>query len=680
MSRGKHSHSRKHRAQEPASGGRLSMSLAFTAARCTRCGEKRPATQRCATCGEPARPGEYDVKAQRRRNASAAVRDRLDRPAEHSAAPATGLGPLLGGLAGMPGRLLEAMQELDQGGQAEQRGLADMLAVVDELRTAQAQLVAPWPRPWRRYARQAGSAVDSLRGAVEHLVAAFAANDVGPAQQEMAQAETLLDYVGECAGSLGEELEFASSVLDLQVGDFLSACMARELARIGGAVGGLDALLALDNAGRGRLPVLADKGSPGIGLQVQAVVLPAAVLLDADALVALCCKAHERLRPERIRALAQDSVWQQAQRAATTALLDGCQRLSALADLPDRPARQHVRDSLLFVQDIVEGPLRHHLATLLACDAAAGAPMPDSYAAARDRNGNRVVETARDRLPAAFTDGAAVAARNSSAHLDFAVDDHGVQLQASQPARTAHLTFDALTDTVLALLETALALQLAVIAAIDAEDLLPDDTDLLDELDPDLLSKLLLTAVGWRNLSLTTEGTLLRITGTSDLPSPLATVGMLLARLDAGITDVELVAHAEGRTKVFRAKTAPFRTWNDRPDPDNEPTSLTLFTNALVAVTIDGNPVVTRETIRHLAAVLVGQRINCGPAEAAERIALIRSWAAAHNDAELDDALKYTHRAVTAMHLQLAPTPVEQAAIARIADWEKTTAPLARTW
>lgn len=654
------------------------MSLTFTAARCARCGEKRPATQRCATCGEPARPGEYDVKVQRRRNASAAVRDRLDQPAAPLAAPH--LGPLLGGLAGMPGRLLEAMHGLDRGGEAEQRGLADVLAVVDELRDAHAQLVAPWSRPWRRYARQAGTAVDNLRSAVEHLVAAFAADDIGPAQQDMARAEALLDDVGEYVGSLSEELDFAASVLDLRVGDFLSACMARELARIGGAAGGLDALLALDRAGRRRLPVLADIGSPGIGLQVQAVLLPAAVLLDPDALVALCCEAHERLRPERMRALAQDSVWQQAQRAATTALLDGCQRLSALADLPDRPARQHVRDSLLFVQDIVEGPLRHHLATLLACDAADGAPMPDSYAAARDRNGNQVVGTARDHLPAAFTDGAAVAVRNSSAHLDFAIDDHGVHLQVSQPARTVHLTLDALTDTVLALLETALALQLAVIAALDAEDLLPDDTDLLDELDPDLLIKLLLSAVGWRNLSIKADGTCLRITGTSDLPSPLATVGMLLARLNEGTNDVELVAHADGRTKVFRARTAPFRTWSDRPDPDDELASLTLFTNALVGVTIDGRPVVTLATIRHLAAVLVGQRINCGPPEAAERIGQIRSWAAAHGDAELDDALRHTHRAVTAMNLQLAPTPTEQAAIARIAEWERTSAPLATTW
>ncbi len=679
MSRGRHGRSREAKAKEPVPAGRLTMSLTFTAARCSRCGEKRPAAQRCATCGEPARPGEYDVKAQRRCNASAAVRDRLHQPIEPSAA-APGLGPLLGGLAGMPGRLLEAMGGLDRGGEAENRGLADMLAVVDDLRGAQAHLDAQWPRPWRRYAREAVIAVERLRNAVEHLLAAFAADDIGSAQHDMARAETLLDDVGEYASSLGGELDFAASVLDLQAGDFLSACMARELARVGGTVDGLDALSALDVAGRRRLPVLADTGPPGIGLQVQAVLLPAAVLLDPDALVALCCKARELLRPEHMRSLAHDSGWQRAQRAATTALLDGCQRLSALADLPDRPARQHVRDSLLFVQDIIEGPLRHHLATLLACAAPAGATMPDSYAVARDSNGNRVVQTARDRLSAAFTDGAVVAARNSSAHLDFIVDDHGVHLQASQPARAVHLTFEALSDTVLALLETSLALQLAVIAALDAEDLMPDDTDLLDELDPDLLSKLLLTAVGWRNVSLTTEGSLLRIIGTSHLRSPLTTVGMLLARLNEDIIDVELVAQADGRTKVFRAKTSPFRTWNNRPDPDDETTSLILFTNALADVSIDGDPVVTRETIRHLAAVLVGQRINHGPAEAAKRIGQVRSWAADYGDAELDDALQRTHRALTAMSLQLAPTPTEQSAIAKIADWERTSTPLSTAW
>ena len=518
-----------------------------------------------------------------------------------------------------------------------------------------------------------------MQDALACLVDAYSAADIGPAQAKAAEMQVLLDAAGDHANALADELSFATDVLHLSESDLLSQCIARELRQLGVSAGGMEALLALDQAGRGRLPVLADDGPPGIGLQVQAVLLPSAILLDPEALLSLCRSAHALLRPDRLRSLAQDPAWAAHQRAGTTSLLDACQRLAQLADVPQRPVRQDVRDALLFVQDVVEGPLRHLLATVVASMTPCDSPT-DSYADARGSTGSGVVAAARDTLPPAFTENISVVARHASAHLDFTIEADGVRLQASRGDKARRMSFATLTDAVLALLETALALQLAVLAACDAEDLLPDDTDLLDELDPGLLSKFMLASIGWQDVTIEREGPRLRVVGDSDLPSPLPTIGMLLSRLDDDITDVELVARGRSRTKVLTAKTAPFRRWTNRPDTEDEFTSQTLFIDALAEVSFDGEPLIEAATIRHMAAALVGQQINGDFAQAARRLVGVRAWVRRYGDTELDEALLNTHRAITSMTLGLAPSVKEQAAIDQVAVWEGRAEPLTVGW
>ena len=334
---------------------KLSLSIAYAAARCARCGDKRVAARPCPSCGKRPEQGEFDVKAQRRRKVADVLRERLREAAQEAQRPED-LSGLLGRLVGMPGRLADALNGSDAGGDAEVRATTSALAVVDELRAVRAQMGQAWPRPWRRYARDGAVVVEELHGALTALVEAYSADHVGDTQVRMAQAQACLDVAGQGALALGADLGFAEQVVDLDGGDLLSACFARELDRLEAAGGGIDALRALDLAGRARLPGLAGTGTPGIGLQVQAVLLPSAVLLDPDSLLGLCHTAHALLDlGGPLRDLALDPGWQTRQRHATTVLLDACERLARVADLPQHPVRHEVREALLFVQDVVKG-------------------------------------------------------------------------------------------------------------------------------------------------------------------------------------------------------------------------------------------------------------------------------------------------------------------------------------
>lgn len=334
---------------------------------------------------------------------------------------------------------------------------------------------------------------------------------------------------------------------------------------------------------------------------------------------------------------------------------------------------------MLFVQDIVEGPLRHHLATILACQDLTRTPQ-DAYLKARNTTGGAVVGSARQKLPSEFTDNVSVIARHSSAHVDYAVQDEGVLLQASLGAGATNMTYEALTDSLLAALETASALQLAVLAACDEEGVLADDSDLLDELDPHLVSKLLLASIGWRNIAIEEEGSLLRITGDSELPSPLPTIGMVISRLNEAISDIELVARTATRTKVLSAKTAPFRRWSARPDPEDEFTSQSLFIDAIAELRFDGASVIDMKTIRHVAAIIAAQAVNEEYAEAVRRLTSLRNWLRRYADADLEKALMGTHRALTSKELGLAFSPEEQAAIDQIGAWITDAAPVTADW
>lgn len=320
---------REARRQPP--GGRIALQVGFSAVKCDRCGDKRVATQPCPSCGKAPKAGEFDSKAQRRKRAATLLRARLDAEIE-TGIDQRGLSALLGGLAGMPSRLVAAFGGLDAGGAGEHRALAEAAAVVDEVRNVQASVAHDWPRPWRRFARSARQPVSDMRMTLATLLDAYAADDLGQAQAKAVEMQTWLDSCAEHANAFWDDLFFAEHVLSLDGGDLLSACVARELERLGVAVGGLEALVALDQAGRERLPVLSNTGQPGMGLQAQAMLLPASILLDPDALVALTCATSPLLRQDRFRELALDPEWTTLQRAATTVLVDACQRLTRLVE------------------------------------------------------------------------------------------------------------------------------------------------------------------------------------------------------------------------------------------------------------------------------------------------------------------------------------------------------------
>lgn len=682
VARGKHS--RRHRAQpnaaddgslDPFVGFRIT--LRFAATLCRRCGEKRVAADPCPSCGLPPERGEADSRAQRRRRAADTIKQQL-LAGPPSAQDRQDLSETLASLSGLPRRLAQALEGLDDGGAAEQRALAATTTVLDALHAARAQVNSDWPRPLRRYARGAAVAVAELTDAVMELVDAYSARNIRTAQEHVEHAERLLGKAAAAADRFYDELGFAEAVLAMHEGDLISACVSRELDRLA-APAGIAGLLALDTAGRQRLPMLAQDGEPGLGLQVEIVVLTSAVALDSDLLLAKAAQAQFIIESAGgLRALSSSTAWAERQRAATTVLMDACQDLRDVSELPNRPHRREIRDVLKFVQDLVEGPLRHSLATLLACRD--GGPTSERYKSAWAGTGTSVIEQARKRLPALLTDELSPAARHASAHVDYYVHDDGsVTLQKSKPTPTT-MSAEALTDAALATLETALGLQLGVLAACEAAGMLPDNGDLLDELDPELTTKLMLSALGWRGISVDQAPGLLRITGEPSGQAPFATIGMLLARLEGDVQALELVALRPGSASTLRAETAPFVAWSQREDSDDEFASMLLFVRALAGVHIDGAALITQEGLRHAAAIFIGEEINSEPAAASSRLAQVRAWARDFGDPGLDRALQGVQRALMSLALGVAPRPEEQHAIDQVADWERTGTPLPTGW
>ncbi|MGY2065350.1 hypothetical protein [Blastococcus sp. SYSU DS0619] len=622
--------------------------------------------------------GELDVKAQRRRAAAQAIRAHLN----EDLVPPDDLGELaelLAGLSGLPRRLFTILQEVDKGGDRERAANRELVAIAKDLRQREARAAGVWLRPWRRHGRGALQCVTAVRESVDAFIEAFGASDLGAAQHAAQRGQGLLDKAGQLAGELGEELAFTHQVVDLGETDLLAACITRDLQRLEASSGGLESIMILDRIGRGRLSVLPNDGKPGLGLEVHLVLLAASVLLDPDRLTLVCEQAHQTLNQDRLRAMGESANWSDYQRAATTTLFDACRYLASMVSQPGLPPRIGVRAQLLFIQDVIEGPVRHLLATMLAC----GDPGEDAVAAyqeARGRTGTSVVAAARGRLPAVLTEAMLVPARHASAHRDYVVHPAGVTLQASRAASAHEASFEELADAVLGLLETALGLQLAIRTAGEGVGQTPDDSDLLEELDPDLVPTVLLAASGWREVKIARDGDTMTVRGEVDLPTPMATIGLLLAHLDPAIHQVKLVAEQHRTTRTFQAATAPFREFLQRPHPADDFETSLLLLNALLHVTAEGRPIIERRHRLRIAAHFFAVGTNGNLSVFTSRCRRLGDWARDHQDSELETAPRVAQRAVVAAQSGLPVTPAEQAALALMDRWRHEPVKLPDRW
>src|SRR5215207_1078363 len=93
---------------------------------------------------------------------------------------------------------------------------------------------------------------------------------------------------------------------------------------------------------------------------------PIDVLLDAERVYEVAGQAyHDYLRGDRLRELGANTEWVVRQHSAQRWMNDGIRNLHALVAIA-RDDRTAARAVMLHVQDLIEGPLRHLLATYLA--------------------------------------------------------------------------------------------------------------------------------------------------------------------------------------------------------------------------------------------------------------------------------------------------------------------------
>lgn len=657
--------------------------ISFAQVECTRCGDRRIVTRACPACGEAPRPGEFDVKAQRRRRAADAIRALAQEAGEGDGLcprPAGDeLTPLLKRLGLVPGRTFELLGSVDRGGEAEAQAVDGLLTLYGELLADQRLAHRTWLRPWRRHGRLAAAVADSFRQAVDEFVAAFSAADLHIALAHASAGQQQLDEAAETADLLLGQVEFLEQCLDSSDElDLVALCLTRELDRVGPALVGTSALVAMEEAGRGRLPFLTDEDSDGLGLQAQVVLLTSDLMLDSEQLVAVACAAHAVLDHARLEELTADAFWRERHQGAASTLLDACRDLADLASTTEHSARRGTRAQLAFIQDLVEGPIRHHLSTLLACR-----PSPRRaagvYKASRGNSGRAPVDAARKALEGILTEGILVAGRHASAHVDYVIDGDRVILQASRSDLSETVTQDELTDAVLSALESSLGLSLALSAMSEAMSETAEDDDLLSELDPHLFPTVLLSASGWRDLRFSRAGDTLTVTGSARASLPITSIAMILAKLDEEVRWLVLIVEDAGLTRQFRADADAFRRHRDR-DRDDEDEDMLSFMSALAHVTVNGVPLVARPTMRHFIAVLAGQRVNAPLASAAPWLGRLRRWADEHGDAELSEVLGSVQKVATALAMELPVGVGERAALDLLGSWEATASELPTHW
>lgn len=680
MARGKHSKKRPTSTQEPS--GLLRVTVSFAQVVCSRCGDRRIATHNCPTCGENPKPGEYDVKAQRRRRAAEALRQVAAEPpsSAFSERPSGDeLAPLLGRLRTVPSGLFELLGSVDRGGDCEKDAVDSLIVLYRMLRSDQQKAHKTWLRPWRRHGRLAAELTDSVVAAFDAFVTAFAAADVHTTVQHVEAGQRGLDETARRAKELGERVDFLEACLNSQDElDLVSLCFARELDRLTPAAPGLASLMAVERAGRARLPFLSDAHQDGRGLQAQLLLLVTDCMLDPVQLITVAEHAHAALDEVRFVELTADPFWAERQQAAARTIFDACRDLADLASTTASSTRRGTRAQLAFIQDLVEGAVRHYLATLLACTSTA-TPASNAYVAARGGSGSGPVTAAQGILDTSLTEGILVAARHASAHMDYTLDETHVMLQASKPAKAERLSFEELTDAVLNALETSLAMALAFSAMAEATGSPDEDETLLQELHPDLLPTVLLSASGWRDMSIARDGDTITVSGRASATLPITSIGMLLTGLDDGMRRLVLVVEENGQTRRFEAECDAFRRHKQRGPGDDNDEMLSL-TSALTHVTVDGEPFISRDMVRHFIAVLAGQKLNAPLATAVPWLNRLASWAEEHDDAALGNVLRRVQGALRGFSFQLPVSPPEQAALDLLAKWESSSAQLPTHW
>jgi hypothetical protein len=333
--------------------------------------------------------------------------------------------------------------------------------------------------------------------------------------------------------------------------------------------------------------------------------------------------------------------------------------------------RDHVRAALTLLQDVLEGPAKRHLATLVSVVQRA------DYEVVRNYDAGAIVQRAAQLSLDDVTAGLDGGLRNARAHEDYRVEgDRVVITHRGTPVR--ELSFDEFADAVLLAIESALAVQLAVVCAAATVGIDPVVFDALqvDELPPEKRIEIMASLIGLDDPQVERSGATVTIRCESETHEvSLKDAVMLSSHVDSDAESLVLRVRRGGGEAVLTGPLEPlhrFRTTSDEDEFDKQ----AAFIESSLSWTLDDRPLLTVQHRNKWVAMELARVLSAHPTARARVLRGLQSFARRLGDADLEARVRKVSAVIRSKEMDLPISESEQEALDWFAYWERERVPI----
>jgi len=376
-------------------------------------------------------------------------------------------------------------------------------------------------------------------------------------------------------------------------------------------------------------------------------------------------------RPLQLDALIQDADWQAAVRRAGrelfSAAVEAFDQASGSIEHKWFETRAMLRLSLL----MTEGVAPIYLATLLALR------RKDDWRRYQHWDPGQLLKEVEDAKLGELVVGLDVGVRDADAHRAYQQLEDGIALTSRARVGDREISAEELLDLTLAALESCVVLQTALMCAMTARGVAPEDLDAASDLVPKLEQmRIVASAAGLRNVVVETSDGAVRVTahGSMEPPRVISTAAALAAaqpdyagRLEYEVTDEhgavwQAAGPLEPLGRMRAAEEAIVK----------ECTAIEIS----AVWRVRGEPVMTQGYIRHWAAIRLGKSLG-DLRETLDCVDAIAALARATGDSRLEKTVEAFGRLARARQARLQPPKKDQWASEQIVRWlnDKPTPP-----